>query len=282
MIKFEKVSRFADADFPLPIRKTKQSAGYDFVVAEDIIVPSYLGHVDKIGNSIEFYDKKTVTIEELKSLNKSKNTKLTLVSTGVKCYLEPGTYLELSVRSSTPLNTWLMLANGVGIIDADYADNEDNEGEIFFQLINFSPFDIQLKKGDIIGQGIIKEYLTTDDDKASGKRTGGFGSTSKPFAGAGLRKSIFPVDEYIDIQTTGGHKSEANGQYSFAFGSEAKTNSAGSISFGNKEIFNVPTENNNIDIKLNFSDVAQAGMTMEEAVDNLKKAFQNLKWNLNQ
>lgn len=261
MIKFEKVSRFADTDFPLPVRKTKQSAGYDFVVAEDVIVPSYLGHVDKIGNSIEFYNKKTVTIEELKSLNKSKNTKLTLVSTGVKCYLEPGTYLELSVRSSTPLNTWLMLANGVGIIDADYADNEDNEGEIFFQLINFSPFDIQLKKGDIIGQGIIKEYLTTNDDKANGKRRGGFGSTTYSIDNSidsalpkrGLRSQILPIDEYIDIQA-----------------------------IDDKEIFNVPTENNNIDIKLNFSDVAQAGMTMEEAIDNLKKAFQNLKWNLSQ
>lgn len=63
------------------------------------------------------------------------------------------------------------------IIDADYADNESNEGEIFFQLINLSPFDIQLKKGAKIGQGIIKPYLKTDDDAASGERTGGFGST---------------------------------------------------------------------------------------------------------
>ena len=65
------------------------------------------------------------------------------------------------------------------IIDADYYNNPDNEGEIFFQLINLSPFKIKLNKGDIIGQGIIKKYLTTDDDKATGERTGGFGSTSK-------------------------------------------------------------------------------------------------------
>ena len=31
------------------------------------------------------------------------------------------------------------MANGVGIIDADYYNNPDNEGEIFFQLINLSP-----------------------------------------------------------------------------------------------------------------------------------------------
>jgi dUTP pyrophosphatase len=41
-------------------------------------------------------------------------------------------YLELSVRSSCPLKNWLILANGVGIIDADYYNNPQNEGEIFF------------------------------------------------------------------------------------------------------------------------------------------------------
>ena len=64
------------------------------------------------------------------------------------------------------------------IIDADYADNPDNEGHIYFQVINLSPVDIQLRKGDIIGQGIIKKYEITDDDNAVGERMGGFGSTS--------------------------------------------------------------------------------------------------------
>jgi dUTP pyrophosphatase len=91
--------------------------------------------------------------------------------------LDPNTYLELSVRSSTPLKYWLFMANSVGIIDADYYNNIDNEGEIFFQLINLSPYPIKLCKGDIIGQGIIKPYLTTEEDQATGVRTGGFGST---------------------------------------------------------------------------------------------------------
>lgn len=64
------------------------------------------------------------------------------------------------------------------IIDADYADNPDNEGEIFFQVINLSPVKIRLNKGDIIGQGIIKKYEITDDDAAEGERKGGFGSTT--------------------------------------------------------------------------------------------------------
>ena len=96
----------------------------------------------------------------------------------MKCQLDSNTYLELSVRSSCPLKYWLIMANSVGIIDSDYYNNPDNEGEIFFQIINLSPYDIQLKKGDIIGQGIIKPYLITEDDNASGERMGGFGSTS--------------------------------------------------------------------------------------------------------
>ena len=88
-------------------------------------------------------------------------------------------YLELNIRSSAPLKYWLILANSVGVIDADYYNNPDNEGEIFFQIINLSPFDIKLQKGDIIGQGIFKEYLLTEDDETCGERVGGFGSTSK-------------------------------------------------------------------------------------------------------
>lgn len=63
------------------------------------------------------------------------------------------------------------------IIDADYYNNQDNEGEIFVQLLNFAPCDIKIKAGDRICQGIIKNYLVTEDDAASGERTGGLGST---------------------------------------------------------------------------------------------------------
>ena len=49
----------------------------------------------------------------------------------MKCKIPDGYYLELSVRSSTPLKHWIILANGVGIIDADYYNNPSNEGEIF-------------------------------------------------------------------------------------------------------------------------------------------------------
>ena len=186
MAKFEKVSKFAEVDINLPVRKTADSAGYDMEVAEDIVIPSY-HNLMKVMNDIIPQNvildtnevvHNTFTLDEIANITKTLNTKPTLVSTGMKCQLEPGTYLELSVRSSCPLKYWLILANSVGIIDADYYNNPDNEGEIFFQMINLSPFDILLRKGDIIGQGIIKPYLTTEDDNASGQRIGGFGSTS--------------------------------------------------------------------------------------------------------
>lgn len=60
----------------------------------------------------------------------------------------------------------------------DYYNNPDNEGEIFFQVINLSPFPIYLKKGDIIGQAILLPYATLDLDLSGGDRTGGFGSTT--------------------------------------------------------------------------------------------------------
>ena len=188
MAHFEKVSRFDGEAIAMPIRKTASSAGYDFVVAEDTIIPSYdncmltlntavLNTTNVVDLLFNHNESKVYTLDEVAAITKKTKAKPTLVSTGMKCKLDPGTYLELSVRSSSPLKYWLVLANGVGIIDADYYNNPDNEGEIFFQLINLSPFDIKLQKGETIGQGIIKKYEITDDDVASGSRTGGFGST---------------------------------------------------------------------------------------------------------
>ena len=183
---FEKVSRFADVDLPLPTRSTADSAGYDFVVAEDIVLPPYEHVTTKIKDKLfengrmkedYFGFLKPLTLDEMAAATKELKVKIPLVSTGMKCHLEKGQYLEISVRSSTPLKHWIILGNSVGIIDADYYNNPDNEGEIFFQLINLAPFAIQLKRGDRIGQGIIHSYGVVDGDDAAGARTGGFGST---------------------------------------------------------------------------------------------------------
>lgn len=194
---FEKVSRFKNVEFEMPKRKTAGSAGYDFVVAEETVIPSYnslMAHIEydmafnrndiepegtifTYINNKEFKDK-YYSLEDIAKVTKDNKAKPTLVSTGVKAYMPKDSYLELSVRSSCPLKYWLIMANGVGIIDSDYADNPNNEGEIFFQIINLSPVPIILHKGDVIGQGIFKPYLKTDDDNAVEERMGGFGSTN--------------------------------------------------------------------------------------------------------
>lgn len=196
MAKFEVVSKYADAGLALPERKTQHSAGHDMVAAEDIIVPPYLDLYTKLakayGPKYDISDTfalffgeakkdepKVYSLDEMAAATKALGAKPTLVPTGMKCKLDPGTYLELSVRSSSPLKYWLILANGVGIIDADYYNNPDNEGHIYFQMINLSPFPIKIQKGEAIGQGIVHRYETTEDDNATGLREGGFGSTTK-------------------------------------------------------------------------------------------------------
>lgn len=178
MAKFELISNHSESA-KLPVRKTEGAAGYDFFVAEDTIVPPLCEHHTAMSNYVNNGWSKAdpYTIEEMATITKGSKAKPTLVPTGVKAKLDDGTYLELSVRSSCPLKYWLILANGVGIIDSDYYNNPDNEGHIYFQIINLTNYPIKLNAGDCIGQGIIKPYLTTEDDEANGDRKGGFGST---------------------------------------------------------------------------------------------------------
>ena len=178
MAIFEKVSKYADTDIAMPVRKTAESAGYDMVAAEDYIIPSMLLMCAEASEAWPVPADEYVSMEQMSKFTKETGYKPTLVSTGMKCKLDPGTWLQLSVRSSSPLKYWLMMGNGVGVIDADYYDNPDNEGEIFFQIYNLSPFNIQIKKGEAIGQAIILPYAVTEDDKAFGERLGGFGSTN--------------------------------------------------------------------------------------------------------
>lgn len=176
MAKFEIVSKYKNADIVLPERKTACSAGYDFQVAKDTLIQPYTYLMDRLRDA--YPDYVTFSIDEMADATKKTNARPSLVPTGVKCKLNGDNYLELAIRSSSPLKYWLILANSEGIIDADYYNNPSNEGEIFFQVINLSPYPIMLHKGDIIGQGIIKTYGVTDDDAATGIRVGGMGSTS--------------------------------------------------------------------------------------------------------
>ena len=147
---FEIAKGFEEKGINLPVRKTKYSAGYDIEAAEDCIVPAFKPGIAP-----------------------------TLVKTGLKSYMGEGEYLMLCNRSSNPKKKGLVLANCVGIVDADYYENPDNDGHIMFAFFNIKDEDIEIKKGDAIGQGIFQKYYAVDNDNAQGERLGGFGSTSK-------------------------------------------------------------------------------------------------------
>lgn len=174
---FKVVSKRREQRINLPQRQTANAAGYDFEAAEDFTLPSIWK-----GNFI----KALWTIHQQKKLTDTDFTaadaalKPYLVPTGIKAYMQPNEFLLLADRSSGPLKRRLVLPNGVGIVDADYYDNDSNEGEIFFQLINYGLRDYHIKKGERIGQGIFIPYLLADDEKQpTAQRTGGFGSTQK-------------------------------------------------------------------------------------------------------
>lgn len=98
-----------------------------------------------------------------------------VIPTGIRCKMHNNYVLQLYPRSGLGFKHGMELVNTVGIIDADYY-NADNEGHI---LIKIKPTlkDLQLKIGDKFAQGIFMPYGITDDDNASGVRSGGMGST---------------------------------------------------------------------------------------------------------
>ena len=147
---FEIAKGFENNNINLPVRKTKYSAGYDIEAAEDTIIPSF-----------------------------KKGMKPTLIKTGIKAYMGEDEVLILANRSSNPGKKGLILANSIGVIDSDYYGNPDNDGHIMFAFYNVKTEDIEIKKGDCIGQAIFQKFYTVDTDNAEGERTGGFGSTSK-------------------------------------------------------------------------------------------------------
>ena len=155
--KFEYVNRIISTgyetkqpDFELPKRSTSNSAGYDFINPERVEIPPY-----KLGyNPV-------------------------LVKTGVKAYMQNDEVLMLYNRSSNPKKKKLVIPNSVGVIDADYYGNADNDGEIGFTFYNLSNETVVIEKGEKLGQGVFQKYLITDDDNAEGIRNGGFGSTGK-------------------------------------------------------------------------------------------------------
>lgn len=116
--------------YNLPERKTASSAGYDFLALNDFIL------------------KPNETIK---------------IPTGIKAKYPNNEFLMLVVRSSMGFKYNVRMCNQVGIIDADYYNNKENEGHIWIALQNQGDKDYEVKKGDGICQGIFMKYYTCND-----------------------------------------------------------------------------------------------------------------------
>ncbi len=102
-----------------------------------------------------------------------------IVPTGIKAYMGNDEYLAIISRSSVGFKYNVRLCNQVGIIDADYYNNETNEGHILIAFSNEGENDWLVEKGSKIAQGIFHKYLLIDNEEEEMKiRIGGIGSTN--------------------------------------------------------------------------------------------------------
>jgi len=136
----------APNDIVMPERKTEKSAGYDICTPDKIVIGPH---------------------------------RFVMIKTFIKCRVGKGEYIEIVPRSSLFKKHKLIMVNSIGVIDGDYADNKDNDGNIGALLFNLSDKKQTLKKHEAFVQAIIHKYYVTDDDRAKGERVGGFGSTDQ-------------------------------------------------------------------------------------------------------
>jgi dUTP pyrophosphatase len=141
---FEIVDHYKNDGLKIPVRKTSGSAGYDIASRIDMVIQP---------------------------------KEIAFVPTGIKAYMQEDEVLQVYPRSSLGFKKHLMKVNSVGIIDSDYYNNPDNEGEIALILYNFGNEVVHIKKNERIAQGIFVKYLKVDQDHSMVKRLGGFGST---------------------------------------------------------------------------------------------------------
>ena len=144
---FEKDQFGKYEDVIIPKRKTKYSAGYDFFLVDDI---------------------------------KIKQGEVLKVPTGIKSFMKEDEVLYIFIRSSLGTKKNINLANQVGVVDSDYYNNVDNEGNIYIVIKNIGNSEVSLKKGEAFAQGVFSKFLISDsEEKITAQRMGGFGSTNK-------------------------------------------------------------------------------------------------------
>ena len=100
-----------------------------------------------------------------------------LVPTGLVIQVPAGHFLGVFARSSTPLKRGLMVANGVGIVDADYCGPQD---EVKIEVYNFTAAPVRIAPGDRLAQGVVMPFVQarwTETLASARPSRGGFGST---------------------------------------------------------------------------------------------------------
>jgi dUTP pyrophosphatase len=141
-----KFRKYPQEEIKIPYRKTVGSAGYDIFSPIDVEIPAK-GEV--------------------------------LLWTDIKVNMENNLVFEIYIRSSLAIKKNITLKNAVGIIDSDFSNNRDNDGNIGICLVNNSILPFQIKKSDAVAQGIFKQYFTVVEEvKLFSDRVGGIGSTS--------------------------------------------------------------------------------------------------------
>lgn len=101
-----------------------------------------------------------------------------LVGTGLVIGVPHGHFLAIFARSSTPLKRGLMVANGVGVLDADYCGPTD---ELKVQLLNVTTAPVSIKAGERLAQAIVLRAPRVEfvEGEATAPSRGGFGSTGR-------------------------------------------------------------------------------------------------------
>lgn len=108
---------------------------------------NYQKEVQKIQHGYDFTNPVRVEIPPYKLGDNP-----TMVRTGVKVQMPEDEFLMLVNRSSNPKKKKLVIPNSMGIIDADYYNNADNEGECYFGFYNVSNETVFIEAGEKLGQ----------------------------------------------------------------------------------------------------------------------------------
>lgn len=164
---FEVCKGYEDKALTLPKRQSKHAVAYDIHAPEDMVIPSIWKAVFE--NVKKFLSGNTDYVD----------IKPTAIFTGIKAYFGEDEVMIIANRSSGPSKFGLVMSNSLGIFECDYYSNPSNDGNIIFQYYNFFPTDLNIKKGDRIGQAYFQKFLVADNDEAEGIRQGGIGSTGK-------------------------------------------------------------------------------------------------------